>query len=402
MYDNWNSGFVNPSYGWYNGCWNNNWGGGYYGGWGAPLAFGAATWGLSTLLNGWGLGYGVGYGASYVNPYYSTVPQTVVASSPYDYSQPVVVNNYITNDGATSASDAQGGGGATATATAQPAVSEATKLFDDALARFKAGDYAAALAGCDKAVKLAPGDSVIHEVRGLTLFALGRYPESAATLNAVLASAPGMDWTTMSSLYGSVDAYTTQLRKLEGACQSNPGDAAAHFVLAYHYLVGGHVDLAREALQVVVAKQPKDLVSKRLLDALAPPAEEQVKAEDPAAPTKPATDTAAKPATGSNAAKPETPGPETDLVGTWKAETGKDSVLLTVREDSTFTWKALPAGKPAVELTGSIDTASDAIALVTENQGTMAGKVTSKGADAFDFLIVGAPADAKPLEFKRQ
>jgi hypothetical protein len=32
----------------------------------------------------------------------------------------------------------------------------------------------------------------------------------------------------------------------------------------------------------------------------------------------------------------------------------------------------------------------------------MAGKVTSKGADAFDFLIVGAPADAKPLEFKRQ
>jgi hypothetical protein len=32
----------------------------------------------------------------------------------------------------------------------------------------------------------------------------------------------------------------------------------------------------------------------------------------------------------------------------------------------------------------------------------MAGKVTSKGADAFDFFVVGAPADAKPLEFKRQ
>jgi hypothetical protein len=251
---------------------------------------------------------------------------------------------------------------------------------------------------------------VIHEVRGLALFALGRYPEAAATLNAVLASAPGMDWTTMSSLYGSVDSYTAQLRKLEGACQSSPGDAAAHFVLAYHYLVGGHVDLAREALKVVVAKQPGDLVSKRLLEALAPPAEEpksgaaeaadqgsdKAPAEKVPAPATPAQE----PAKAGAEAAPA--GPETDLVGTWKAETGKDSVVLTVREDSTFSWKALPAGKPAVELTGSLETASDAIALVTENQGTMAGKVTSKGADAFDFLIVGAPADAKPLEFKRQ
>ncbi|MBM3956010.1 MAG: tetratricopeptide repeat protein [Planctomycetes bacterium] len=393
----WNTGYVNPSYGWYNGCWSGNWGNGYYGGWGAPLAFGAATWGLSSLLSGWGLGYGVGYGASYVNPYYSTVPQTVVASSPYDYSQPIVVNNYVTNDGATSSSDSQGGSGATATATAQPAENQATALFDAALAKFKAGDYSAALAGCDKAVKLSPGDSVIHEVRALALFALGRYPEAAATLNAVLASAPGMDWTSMSSLYGSVDAYTAHLRKLEAACKASPGDAAAHFVLAYHYLVGGHVDLAREALAVVVAKQPGDLVAKRILEALAPPPEEKSAEQSPAT----AAEAAAKPAAEATETA-AAPGPETDLVGVWKADAGKDSVVLTVREDSTFTWKATPAGKAAVELSGTIETAADAIALVTDGQGTMAGKVTSKGADAFDFLVVGAPADAKPLEFKRQ
>jgi tetratricopeptide (TPR) repeat protein len=395
--DAWNSGYVNPSYGWYNGCWSGNWGNGYYGGWAYPLAFGAATWGLSSLLSGWGLGYGVGYGASYVNPYYSTVPQTVVASSPYDYSQPIVVNNYVTNDGATSSSDSQGGGGASASATAQPAANEATALFDAALAKFKAGDYSAALAGCDKAVKLSPGDSVIHEVRALALFALGRYPEAAATLNAVLASAPGMDWTSMSSLYGSVDAYTAHLRKLEAACKASPGDAAAHFVLAYHYLVGGHVDLAREALAVVVAKQPGDLVAKRILEALAPPPEEKSAEQSPA----PAAEAAAKPAAEATETA-AAPGPETDLVGVWKADAGRDSVVLTVREDSTFTWKATPAGKAAVELSGTIETAADAIALVTDGQRTMAGKVTSKGADAFDFFVVGAPADAKPLEFKRQ
>jgi hypothetical protein len=32
----------------------------------------------------------------------------------------------------------------------------------------------------------------------------------------------------------------------------------------------------------------------------------------------------------------------------------------------------------------------------------MVGKVQSKGADAFDFTLVGAPKEAKPLEFQRQ
>ena len=391
--NNWNSGYVNPHYGgWYNGCWNGNWGGGYNGGWWGPFALGAATWGLASTIGTWGLGYGAfGYGAmgypggAYVNPYYSGIPAAVVASSPYDYSQPVVVNNYITNDDDLSSStDIEGG---SAAAAAAPANSEANRLFDEALAKFKAGDYAAALAGCDRAVKLSPKDSVIHEVRALALFALGRYPEAAATLNAVLATAPGMDWTTLSGLYGSVDAYTTQLRKLEDFCRTNPESAAGHFVLAYHYLVGGHADMASEALKVVVAKQPGDAVAKRLLEALTPPKEDA-----------PPTDKA--PATGTSA--PAAAGPETDLVGAWKATSGNDSVVLTITEDSKFTWKAMPAGKPPVELAGTIETARDAIALASEKAGTMTGKVASKGPDAFDFSLAGAPADAKPIAFQRQ
>ena len=388
--NNWNQGYVNPHYGgWYNSCWSGNWGG-YGGGWWAPFALGAATWGLASTVSNWGLGYGwLGYGSgAYVNPYYASIPATVVASSPYDYSQPVVVNNYyVTNDGdPTNATAAQAGLGSTA-----PATSTTDAAVDDALAKFKAGDYAAALTGFDKALKLSPNDSVIHEVRALALFALGRYPEAAATLNAVLAVAPGMDWTTISNVYGSVDAYTGHLRKLEDFCKSHPGDAAAHFVLGYHYLVGGHAEMAAEALKVVVANQPGDMVAKRLLEAVQPPQPAEAKAETAA----PARDEAAQ--TPAPAATPET-----DLVGTWKASGGTDTVELTITADSTFTWKSTPQGKPAVELSGTIETSADAIALVSEKAGTMVGKVDSKGPDAFEFSLPGAPAGTRPLRFERQ
>ena len=358
----------------------------------APLAFGAATWGLASTIGGWGLGYGaLGYGSGYVNPYYSSMPATVVASSPYDYSQPVIVNNYVTNDDdLTNATDAQAA--ADGTDDAAPANNEANAAVDEALAKFKTGDYSGALAGFDQAVKVSPKDSVIHEVRALALFALGRYPEAAATLNAVLVAAPGMDWTTISNVYGSVDAYTAHLRKLEDFCRANPDSASGHFVLAYHYLVGGHADTAAEALKVVVSKQPGDLVARRLLEAITPPEEPKAEAGPDSA--------AAAAAAGTSSATQA--GPETDLVGTWKAISGKDSVVLTITEDSHFIWKAVPSGRPPVELTGEIETARDAISLNTEKSGSMVGNVKSRGPDAFDFSLAGAPKEAKPLEFQRQ
>jgi tetratricopeptide (TPR) repeat protein len=405
----WNSGYVNPYYdNWYNGCWGN--------GWASPVAFGAATLGMSSMVSSWGLGSSsLGYATSYANPYYAAETATVASASPYDYSQPIVVNNYITSDGGSATNSAQGGdgqggdgGAGTAAAQVTPAQAAANKALDEALGKFKQGDYPGSLASIDSAVKSSPNDTVLHEVRAVALFALGRYPEAAATLNAVLAVAPGMDWTTMSSLYGSVDTYTGQLRKLEDFCRSNPGSAAGHFVLAYHYLVGGHADLAAEALKVVVAKQPGDVVSKRLLESLEPPAEATAEEVAAAEATKPAAAPAAKqpaaqkPAAAAAPAEAEPAGPETDLVGTWKATEGKNAVTLTIGEDSSFTWKAEPEGKPAVELKGTLDSNADQIALQTEAQGTMVANVKSKGPDAFDFLVEGAPKDAKPLQFARQ
>ena len=204
----------------------------------------------------------------------------------------------------------------------------------------------------------------------------------------------------MSGLYGSVDTYTGQLRKLEDFCRSNPTSAAGHFVLAYHYLVGGHADLAAEALKVVVAQQPGDVVSKRLLESLSPPEEPKAEPKAEAVP-KPADPQAAKPAEAAPPAEAP-PGPETDLVGTWRAKEGKNAITLTIGEDSSFVWKAEPDGQPAVELKGKLDSSADAIALKTESQGTMVANVTSKGPDAFEFLVAGAPKDAKPLQFTRQ
>jgi tetratricopeptide (TPR) repeat protein len=332
-------------------------------------------WGLGSLTSGWG------YGTSYYNPYY-TQPVAAVAA-PYDYSQPVVVNNYA-------AADAVDGGVATGDVAAQtppetPATEEATRLFDEGLAQFKAGDYQGALAKFDAALVKLPGDPVVHEVRALTLFALGDYQQAAVALNSFLSSAPGMDWTTMSSLYGDTAAYTEQLRRLEQHCKANPNDAAAYFDLAYQYLVIGSQDAAVDALKVVVKNQPKDATAKRLLDALAPQ-----QAPSPAAPA---------PTPAANVASADAP--QTDLVGAWRAKEGDTTIDLTISDDSQFSWKAVQGGKPPVELKGQLSSTNDEIALESAEHGAMTGSVKSLGPDKWQFALTGAPPSAPGLSFER-
>ena len=231
----------------------------------------------------------------------------------------------------------------------------------------------------DAALKKLPGDPVVHEVRALTLFALGDYNSAAAALNSFLSSAPGMDWTTMSGLYGNADDYTAQYRLLEQYCRENPNDPAAHFVLAYHDLVIGSKDAAVAALKVVVANQPKDATAKRMLDALAPPVQ-------PAPPVA-ATTTGAE--------------PQTDLVGSWRAKAGDATIDLAITDDSQFTWKAVQPGKPAIQLKGQLTASGNALALQTTDQGSMAGSVKSLGPDQWQFALDGAPPSDPGLKFAR-
>ncbi len=362
-HNNWHDHCINHRYGWYNGCWNNNWGSGWY----APIAVGAFGWGLGSWYGSYAYG-----STGYYNPYY-TVP-VAAAAVPYDYSQPVVVNYYSTDS--TSAN----------VAAAPPAPTEnetAQAQFEQGLAEFKAGRYQQSLTQFDATLRQLPRDPVVHEVRALNLFALGQYQQAAAGLNALLAAAPGMDWTTMAGLYGSVDDYTKQLQALESHCKAHRDDAPAAFVLAYHYLVAGHQEAAVNALKAVVRLQPKDVIAKRMLDSLTPPAPSTTAPMPP-----PVTDPAATV-------------PQTDLVGSWQAKAGDSVIDLTIGEDSQFTWKATQKGMPAVQLQGSLTASSDTLILESKSQGSMIGRVKSVNPDQWQFAMAGGGPNDAQLTFER-
>jgi tetratricopeptide (TPR) repeat protein len=323
---------------------------------------------------GWGLGPWYStyvYGTSgYYNPYYAGIAATTTV--PYDYSQPVTVNYFAQPAGDSS------GGQAPASSTPTDA---AQAQFDQGLELFKAGKYREALPQFDAALRLMPNDPVVHEVRALNLFALGQYQQAAASLNALLATAPGMDWTTLSGLYGNLDDYTQQLRALENHCRANRTDASAAFVLAYHYLVNGHQDAAINALKVVVQQQPKDVVAKRMLESLTAPEDAETPPPEPA--------------------EPAADGPETDLVGTWQAKAGDSTIELTITEDSQFTWKATQKGQPPVQIEGTLTAGSDTLILESETQGSMIGRVKSLSPDKWQFSIAGDTSNDAQLTFER-
>ena len=95
-------------------------------------------WGLGSMTSGWG------YGTSYYNPYYVQACGDAVV--PYDYSQPVVVNNYVS-------SDAESGDAPRRPIEQTPESDQATKLFDEGLAQFKSGNYQTALGNFDAALR---------------------------------------------------------------------------------------------------------------------------------------------------------------------------------------------------------------------------------------------------------
>jgi tetratricopeptide (TPR) repeat protein len=370
----WCGNHIGSHYGgWYHGCWAGHWGDNWY----VPLAYGATVWGVNSLLPAWGYSYGY----SYANPYY--VPAE--SSQPvYDYSQPIVINTYNSPSAEVTSDDDQAPVAQVAQATPEQAASY--QLFDQAREAFSKGDYRSAQQAVEQAIRKSPKDPVLHEFNSLCLFALGDYQRAAGVLNSLLAVAPGMDWTTMSALYPDIEVYTQQLRSLEKRCQKKPDDAAAQFVLAYHYLVAGHSEAAADALKKAVAKQPSDMVAKQLLESLAP------------ASVKPMT---SSPPTPSGVETPAAEAPTTDLVGNWKAERNGNVFELTIDENGKFVWKATPKGKPPLTIDGNLTATNDTLILESKDQGSMVGNVTPGGPDKFQFISTGSPPGDTGLTFKR-
>ncbi len=355
--------FVRPTHGdwnrggWYHGDWHGNWNNSWN--------YGPVGW--------WGTGYWAGDALSatpwswgywpYYNPYYGG---SFVAGSAFDYSQPIVV-----------AQAAVAPAGAPAGLTAEQ---QATPLLDAGRNAFMQGDYATALAQVDQAIAQVPNDTVLHEFRGLALFALGRYKEAAATDYAVLSAGPGWDWTTLSGLYPDVDVYTTQLRALEQYANSHPADSEARFLLAENYLTCGHTAAAAAQFQEVVQLDPKDQLSAQLL--------KSISGADTATP-----DTA-QPA-------PTKPADAAGLVGNWTATRADSATIkLALAGDGKFTWALDQNGKPQ-QFSGTYTVADNLLVLKQGNNPMMVGQVAPLASNRFNFKLAGDNPSDPGLTFVR-
>jgi tetratricopeptide (TPR) repeat protein len=276
-WQNWADNHINNHGDWYHDSWHGDWypGAGWSYMWDnypVAAALGVTRWGINRLA--WGFGYW-----GYSNPYYSDS-----GSYGYDYSQPIY--SYA-DTGAVEAAPAT----QPVTDPAAPPADPAMQAFYDARIAFYSSEYPKALSLLDTTLKNMPHDSVVHEFRGLVLFAMQKYPKSAAAVYAVLSAGPGWDWTTLSSLYPSIDTYTQQLRALEQFAGKNPKSPDAAFLLGYHYLTAGHAESANKQFKLAQALLPNDRLAAQLVEMTTPPAKDQPQVvtptEKPAVPTVP-------------------------------------------------------------------------------------------------------------------
>ena len=357
-------------------------------------ALAVTSWGVNRA------GYLFGWG-NYYNPY--PVPAYTTGGTVVDYSQPLVsdtpMDEYIpmdsgstpnepgvavTGDPAVVVSDpaATATQGQTTAAAPVPGVpAEAATSFDAAREQFRGGKYEDSLASVDKAISLLPKDAALHEFRSLSLFALGRYRESAAAIHAVLAVGPGWNWTTISGLYPNVSDYTNQLRALEKNVRENSRATDARFLLAYHYITCGHNDPAKKQLTAVVSAEPKDTVAADLLRMMGGKVPSASASQSPAA-----------------AAGPKTT--EAELIGSWKASQPDGSAFeLTLAKSGEFTW-AYGNGDKKKTIKGVFAVDDGQLAMQPDSGGVMVADVTKPKNNRFDLHQV--TSSAEKLTFVKQ
>jgi tetratricopeptide (TPR) repeat protein len=359
--DDWQN-WLEDNYGRYGG-WYGGYAGGYWARWDylwdnypVAAAVGLTWWGANRLGSAFGC-------SDYSNPYYGE-------SMPVDYSEPVLTPVAPPQEPA-----------AQAAAALPPGVSpEAVAKFDQARAAFLEGRYDEALKLTDAAVAQMPRDAVLHEFRALVLFALQRYPESAAALHAVLDVGPGWDWKTMSSLYPNIDVYTKQLRALEVARDKEPKAPELRFLLGYHYLTLDHQDAALRAFRQAAELQPKDAVAAALVATLSP---------RDAQPAKP-------PATATPKAVPAN-----EVAGNWTAAgKGTAKYSMNLQKDGTFTWSFV-RGSRKQEAKGVYTVEGNVLAMEPDTGGILLAELTAKGQDTLNFKMIGGAKDDPGLVFRR-
>jgi tetratricopeptide (TPR) repeat protein len=351
---------------WYHGGWAGGWyPGAMFANYPVAAALGVTWWGINRLAYGFGMG-------GYSNPYYDDGG----GGGGYDYSEPIAAYQPAAEQPATT--------DATAAAPALPpgVTAEGMALFDQARAAFAQGNYTQALDLCNQTLKTMPNDAAVHEFRSLTLFALQKYREASAAAYAVLSAGPGWDWTTLSSLYGNVADYTTQLRALETYVKQNPKSSDARFLLAYHYLTTGHPDAAKSQLREVDKLTPNDKLVRALLGITAASGQE------------PQTPTPRPPLDADQLLKTE------QLVGVWTAGgSGGSKFQMTLEKDNGFAWK-FTSGTKSQEIKGVFAIEQNNLALEVDDGSVLLAEVSLTG-NQLKFKVIGGEANDPGLTFTK-
>ena len=368
--------YANEHHGdWYNGSWDPGEGWDYmWDNYPVAAAIGVTRWGVNRLA------YGFGYWG-YSNPYYGGGSYDT-SSYGYSYSEPLVDYGYAeaaapTDPGAAPVESVA------AVGPPQP-TNEGMAAFEEARTAFYGSDYEKALAHLDTTLKTMPQDTVVHEFRGLVLFALKKYPESAAAIYAVLSAGPGWDWTTMSGLYPNVDVYAQQLRELEGFTKSNPSSADGSFLLGYHYLTMGHKEASGRYFLLALQQLPGDKLLTQLVG-MTPQKGQAVKTPPP---TPPAPIDLA----------PEKILSVENMVGTWKASSSEAQFELSLTKEGTFVW-SYSRGKSKESVKGVFAVDQNNLAMEPDAGGTMLAEINISSPTQFQFKMIGSGPDDQGLVF---
>ncbi len=141
-----------------------------------------------------------------------------------------------------------------------------TEYFAQAETAFREGRYRDALRLANHAAVEEPRDPKSHELMSLSLFALADYSGAAIEAHARIALGPIANWATLFGYYGDQERYTSQLRALEKYSRENPESADARFLQAYHYLMAGYIEQAKQQLAEAVELNPNDKLASELLE----------------------------------------------------------------------------------------------------------------------------------------
>lgn len=375
----WNRPQVRP---WYGSSWNWGWNRNYYHRhyyYGHYHGYRPPGYAVSTAI-GWGLiGWSLGT-LAYDSGYYS-------------YYNPYPVRTYVSYRGDNISYDQPIARLATRTAPEEDKMDDLNQKSESLIAEsqsaFKQKNYLVALEYADKAIGETPGDGALHEYRALILFALGKYGDAAGVLNPVLASGPGWDWSTMIALYDTQQTYTDQLQRLEAYTEEKPDAADTHFLLGYHYMVCGHLDLATPQFELAAKLMPKDSVSRQLADltrSSASPEESEAAAESTDIPD--------------DAPEPE-PVPLEKLEGKWTSTRDDGgTVTLTFKNDGKFTWSYQKDGKNN-EFSGDYSMNDNGQLVLDSDESQMVASVDLPQESEMNFVLTGGPPEDPGLSFKK-